>query len=61
MWRGIKSLTDYKNTTMLSSQDRDLPDTLNLFFTRFDKQQGRAQPAERAQPEEEPTIILQQH
>lgn len=45
---------------MQVSQDRYLPNTLNL-FARFEKQQGRANPAERTQPEEEPTLTRLQH
>lgn len=46
----FRILTDYKSNTTRVSQDKDLPDMLNLFFARFENQQGRAQPAERMQP-----------
>ena len=61
MWRGIKTLTDYKSSTTQISQDSDLPDTLNRFFARFDKQHSRAT-ADKTEPqEEEQTLFLQHH
>ncbi|KAI3365927.1 hypothetical protein L3Q82_009699 [Scortum barcoo] len=36
MWRGIKTITDYKRSDQLVSQDSTLPDTLNTFYARFD-------------------------
>ncbi|KAI3355901.1 hypothetical protein L3Q82_004450 [Scortum barcoo] len=36
MWRGIKTITDYKRSDQLVSHDSTLPDTLNTFYARFD-------------------------
>ena len=36
MWRGIRTITDYKSSVQQVSQDPSLPDTLNSFFARFD-------------------------
>ncbi|KAI3358706.1 hypothetical protein L3Q82_015114 [Scortum barcoo] len=36
MWRGIKTITDYKSTDQLVSHDSTLPDTLNTFYACFD-------------------------
>ncbi|KAI3375970.1 hypothetical protein L3Q82_016502, partial [Scortum barcoo] len=36
MWRGIKTITDYKRSDQLVSHDSSLPDTLNTFYARFD-------------------------
>ncbi|KAI3357041.1 hypothetical protein L3Q82_003684 [Scortum barcoo] len=36
MWRGIKTITDYKRSDQLVSHDSTLPDTLNTFYACFD-------------------------
>ncbi len=61
MWRGIKTITDYKNSNQQVSHDPTLPDTLNSFFARFDSPSGRRtvhlpQPEMQQQP-----IVLQLH
>ena len=59
MWKGIKTLTDFKYETTLVSKDRDLPDTLNRFFARFDKQHsGVTVERQETGPEEEGHSLL---
>ena len=41
MWRGIRSITDYKCSDQQVSHDPTLPDTLNNFFARFDSVSSR--------------------
>lgn len=49
MWRGSETLTHYKSRTTQISQDSDLPDTLNRFSSRFERQH-RGATAEKTQP-----------
>ena len=61
MWQGIKTITGYKNNcTALSPTDNTLPDTLNHFFARFDREnkETNIQPA---LPERDQPIKLQHH
>lgn len=55
MWRGIRTIMDYKHSDRQVSQDPTLPDTLNSFFARFDSLSSREtvylpQPEEQHQP-----------
>ncbi len=61
MWKGIKTITDYKNSNQQVSHDPTLPDTLNSFFACFDSLSDRRtvhlpQPEMQQQP-----IVLQLH
>lgn len=39
MWQGIQSVTNYrKTTTTTDPQNTTLPDSLNVFYARFDRQ-----------------------
>lgn len=61
MWRGIRTMTDYKPNTQLVSHDSTLPDTLNSFFARFDTPGSReATHLPRLEEQHQP-LVLQQH
>ena len=38
VWKGIQTITDYKQKSVSSNDDPTLPDQLNDFYARFDKQ-----------------------
>ena len=61
MWRGIRTMTDYKPSTQLASHDSTLPDTLNSFFARFDTSGSReATHLPRLEEQHQP-LVLQQY
>lgn len=61
MWKGIRTITDDRNSNQQISDDPTLPDTLNSFFARFDTP-GNRETVHLPQLEEQPqTLILQQH
>ena len=37
VWQGVKTITDYKQKALSSSEDPTLPDQLNKFYARFDE------------------------
>ncbi|KAK3541028.1 hypothetical protein QTP86_012364 [Hemibagrus guttatus] len=61
MWRGIKAIMDYKNSTPLTSNDATLPDALNEFFACFDNQTSQVDTQTTPLPRDEPVIVLESH
>ena len=61
MWRGIRSITDYKRSEQQVSHDPTLPDTLNSFFSRFETlRSGETVHLPRLEEQHQP-LILQLH
>lgn len=60
MWRGLKTITDYKSSNPQINHDRSLPDTLNQFFACFNMQNNGVG-AQISLPKEEHALILQQY
>ncbi|KAK3547907.1 hypothetical protein QTP70_000572 [Hemibagrus guttatus] len=61
MWKGIKTITDYKSSTPLTSHDATLPDALNEFFAPFDNQTSQMDTQTTSLPRDELVIILKSH
>ncbi|KAK3514964.1 hypothetical protein QTP86_005044 [Hemibagrus guttatus] len=61
MWKGIKTITDYKSSTPLTSHDATLPDALNEFFACFDNQTSQMDTQTTSLPRDELVIILESH
>ncbi|KAI4903023.1 hypothetical protein NFI96_010061 [Prochilodus magdalenae] len=40
MWQGIQAITNYRTTPPACDSDASLPEALNLFYTRFETQNG---------------------
>jgi len=61
MWKGIRTMTDYKSSNQQVSRDPTLPDTLNSFFAHFDSPSGR-DTVHLPQPEaQHQSLVLQLH
>uniref|UniRef100_A0A3B5QBX0 Reverse transcriptase domain-containing protein n=1 Tax=Xiphophorus maculatus TaxID=8083 RepID=A0A3B5QBX0_XIPMA len=61
MWRGIRTMTDYKHSTQLTSRSSTLPDTLNSFFARFDTAGSREAVHLPQLEEQHQPLVLQKH
>ncbi|KAI3372281.1 hypothetical protein L3Q82_022794, partial [Scortum barcoo] len=61
MWRGIKTITDYKRSDQLVSHDSTLPDTLNTFYARFDTPGSRESVHLPWLEEQHQPLVLQLH
>ncbi|KAM4573377.1 uncharacterized protein PAE49_008206 [Odontesthes bonariensis] len=61
MWRGIRTITDYRNSNQKISHDPTLPDTLNSFFARFDTPGSRETVHLPPLEEQSQALVLQQH
>ncbi|KAK0135194.1 RNA-directed DNA polymerase from mobile element jockey [Merluccius polli] len=61
MWRGIRAITDYKQSERQVSHDPTLPDTLNSFFARFETTSGEETEHLPRLEEQPQPLILQLH